>query len=244
MKKFTLLFALFITINAFSQALVYENTYIKAHDIQAYDDYIKNVFSNTHQQRLDAGIIVGWDVWKVVDNPSENFTHIFTTIYDVDMQEKIDAFQPKWPESLTERDWNMRGDDLRKVRDIVGVVKYVGLAQVRKSGADKVPEFMAFNVIKLKGEKWKSYESAEINGTKSIAKADKRVGWDFARRIDDYGTDISHTHITVDWYASHSDFLKSFMGSNVSDASKQYQNMLKLRDLKYRVLLKKHKSLR
>ena len=30
MKKFTLLFALFITINVFSQALVYENTYIKA----------------------------------------------------------------------------------------------------------------------------------------------------------------------------------------------------------------------
>ena len=53
----------------------------------------------------------------------------------------------------------------------------------------------------------------------------------FARRIDDYGTDISHTHITVDWYASHSDFLKSFMGSNVSDASKQYQNMLSTSDM-------------
>ena len=186
MKKYTLLFALLVTINVFSQTFVYENTYIKAHDIQAYDDYIKSVFSNTHQQRLDAGIIVGWDVWKVVDNPSESFTHIFTTIYDVDMQEKIDAFQPKWPESLTKRDWNMRGDDLRKVREIVGVVKYVGLAQVRKSDADQVPEFMAFNVIKLIGDKWKSYESAEINGTKSIAKADKRVGWDFARRIDYY----------------------------------------------------------
>ena len=244
MKKITLLFLLLFTSGVIAQGLVFENTYINAHDVQTYDNYIENVFSKVHQQRIDAGIIVGWDVWKVYDAPQENFTHIFTTIYQVDMQEKINAFEPEWSESLTERDWGMRSKDLKEVREIVGVVKYMGLAQVRKSGAADVPEFMAFNVIKLKGDKWKSYESAEINGTKSLSAQDNRVGWDFARRIDDYGTDISHTHVTVDWYSSHSDFLKSFMGSNISDADRAYQSMMKLRDLKYRVLLKKHKSLR
>ena len=92
--------------------------------------------------------------------------------------------------------------------------------------------------------KWKSYENAEINGTKSIAANSLREGWDFARRIDDYGTDISHTHVTVDWYASHEDYLKTMMGRNISDASKEYQQMMKLRDLRYRVLLKKHYSMR
>jgi len=245
MKKLALTFiAVFFSLQVFSQALIYENTYIKAHNIQAYDDYIENVFSNTHQQRLDAGIIVGWDVWKVVDNPQEGFTHIFTTIYEVDNQKAIDEFTPKPPENLSQRDWNLRSKDLSETREIMGVVKYMGLAQVRKAGADQVPDYMAFNVLKLKNEKWKSYEDAEINGTKSMGANDLRVGWDFARRIDDYGTDISHTHITVDWYDSHADFLKSFMGTNISDASKAYQSMLKLRDLKYRVLLKKHKSLR
>jgi hypothetical protein len=38
----------------------------------------RKCFSKTHQQRLDAGIIIGWDVWKVVDNPQENFTHMLT----------------------------------------------------------------------------------------------------------------------------------------------------------------------
>ena len=117
------------------------------------------------------------------------------------------------------------------------------LENVSEGGALEA-DFMAFNVLKLKNDKWKSYEDSEINGTKTIGANDLRVGWDFGRRIDDYGTDISHTHITVDWYESHADFLKSFMGTNVSDASKAYQAMLKLRDLKYRVLLKKHKSLR
>ena len=159
-------------------------------------------------------------------------------------RKSIDEFIPKRPENMSERDWNLRSKDLREIREIKGVVKYMGLAQIRKKGVEQVPGFMAFNVLKLKNDKWKSYEDSEINGTKTIGANDLRVGWDFGRRIDDYGTDISHTHITVDWYESHSDFLKSFMGTNVSDASKAYQAMLKLRDLKYRVLLKKHKSLR
>jgi hypothetical protein len=243
-KNFLTFIAVLFSLQIFSQSLVYENTYIKAHNIQAYDDYIENVFSNVHQQRIDAGIIVGWDVWKVVDNPQEGFTHIFTTVYEVDNQKSIDEFIPKRPENMSERDWNLRSKDLREIREIVGVVKYMGLAQIRKKGVEQVPDYMAFNVLKLKNEKWKSYEDSEINGTKNIGAKDLRVGWDFARRIDDYGTDISHTHITVDWYKSHADFLKSFMGTNISDASKAYQGMLKLRDLKYRVLLKKHKSLR
>ena len=245
MKNYFLTFiAVLLSLQLFAQSLVYENTYIKAHNIRAYDDYIENVFSNVHQQRIDAGIIVGWDVWKVVDNPQEGFTHIFTTVYEVDNQKSIDEFIPKRPENMSERDWNLRSKDLQEIREIKGVVKYMGLAQIRKKGVEQVPDFMAFNVLKLKNDKWKSYEDSEINGTKTIGANDLRVGWDFGRRIDDYGTDISHTHITVDWYESHSDFLKSFMGTNVSDASKAYQAMLKLRDLKYRVLLKKHKSLR
>ncbi|MDA0793861.1 MAG: hypothetical protein O3C13_04465 [Bacteroidetes bacterium] len=245
MKKISFLLIFFIsTVGVIGQNLVYEQTFIKAHNVSAYDDYIENVFAITHQQRLDAGIIVGWDVWKVVDNPSENFTHMLTTIYDIDMQSKIDEFQWTKPDYVSQRDLLIKGKDLEEVRDIVAVAKYMGLASIRKKGTPQVPEYLAFNLIKLKGDKWKSYEDAELNGTKSIDDNSIRVGWDFARRIDDYGTDISHTHVTVDWYTSHADYLKTFMGKDLQDASKEYQQMLKLRDLKYRVLMKLHKSMR
>ena len=151
--------------------------------------------------------------------------------------------EPTWGDGLFSRDATLRGGDLSSIREIVGVVKYMGLAQIRKQGIEEVPSYLVLNVIKLKNEKWKSYEDAEINGTKSLSENDLRVGWDFHRRIDDYGTDISHTHVTADWYDSHEGFLKSFMGSP-SDANKSYQNMLNLRDLRYRVLMKKHMSLR
>ncbi len=243
-KKYYLFILLLSSITITAQNLVFEQTFINAKNIQAYDNYIENVFSKTHQQRLDAGIIIGWDVWKVLDNPAENFTHMLTTVYDVEMQGKIDDFKWERPENVSQRDMQLRGKDLSEIREIVAVVKYMGLAQIRKEGGAEIPDFMSFNVIKLKGDKWKSYENAEINGTKSIAANSLREGWDFARRIDDYGTDISHTHVTVDWYASHEDYLKNMMGRNISDASKEYQQMMKLRDLRYRVLLKKHYSMR
>lgn len=244
MRKALLLIAiLFITNHSFAQQYVFENTYVKAHDIYVYDQYIESVFSKVHQQRIDQGIIVGWDVWKVIDNPAEGFTHMLTTIYKIEDQEKIDSFEPIWGDGLFERDAVLRGADLKEVREIVAVVKYVGLAQIRKPGIQEVPSYLVLNFIKLKNEKWKSYEEAEVSGTKTLSNNDLRVGWDFHRRIDDYGTDISHTHITADWFDSHANYLKSFMG-NPADADKSYQKMLQLRDLKYRVLLTKHKSLR
>jgi hypothetical protein len=242
-KYFTLFVALLISVSTFSQQIIFEATYVKAHDIAAYDEYIEHVFSKVHQQRIDKGLIIGWDVWKVVDNPQEDFTHMLTTIYQVENQKEINEFEPTWGDGLFSRDASLRGKDLRSIREIVGIVKYMGLAQIRKPGVEEVPSYLVMNIIKLKNEKWKSYEDAEINGTKSLSENDLRVGWDFHRRIDDYGTDISHTHVTADWYDSHESFLKSFMGSP-SDANKAYQKMLSLRDLKYRVLMKKHMSLR
>ena len=242
-KYFILIVVLLISVTSYGQQIIFEGTYVKAHDIEAYDEYIEHVFSKVHQQRIDKGLIIGWDVWKVVDNPGEGFTHMLTTIYQVENQERINEFEPTWGDGLFSRDATLRGGDLSSIREIVGVVKYMGLAQIRKQGIEEVPSYLVLNVIKLKNEKWKRYEDAEINGTKSLSENDLRVGWDFHRRIDDYGTDISHTHVTADWYDSHESFLRSFMGSP-SDANKAYQNMLNLRDLRYRVLMKKHMSLR
>ena len=44
----TLLF--FITVNG--QTLLYDNVFIKANDVQAYDDLIKNHFSKVHKERV------------------------------------------------------------------------------------------------------------------------------------------------------------------------------------------------
>ena len=56
--------------------------------------------------------------------------------------------------------------------------------------------------------------------------------------IDRIGTDISWTHFTVDWFDKYSDFLK-LNARPSGNATKGYQNMMKLRDLTNRVVLEK-----
>ena len=94
----------------------------------------------------------------------------------------------------------------------------------------------------LKNDQWETYEQAEINATKSIANTSVRVGWNFHRRIDDYGTDNYFSHVTVDWFDQYKDYLKLGMGP-LTDASKANQDWDELRELKKRVVMQKLISL-
>ena len=57
-KYYTLIAALLVSVTTFSQQIIFEGTYVKAHDIEAYDEYIEHVFSKVHQQRIDKGLII------------------------------------------------------------------------------------------------------------------------------------------------------------------------------------------
>ena len=82
MKKLFSIILLFTCFNSFSQELVFQQVFIKAHDVEAYDAFLKNHFSKIHQKRVDEGGLFAWDAWKVVDTPQEDFTHMVTYIYD------------------------------------------------------------------------------------------------------------------------------------------------------------------
>ena len=96
------------------------------------------------------------------------------------------------------------------------------------------------NYLKVKDNLYASYEKAEINGTKKIDKDDLRVGWNFHRRLDDYGSDTYFSHVTIDWYDSYRDYLKTSMGDLSDNADSDWD---KLRDLKKRVAMRKFLSI-
>ena len=50
MKKLFCIILLFTCFNSFSQELVFQQVFIKAHDIEAYDAFLKNHFSKIHQK--------------------------------------------------------------------------------------------------------------------------------------------------------------------------------------------------
>lgn len=234
MKNLLLSLLIILNFSSYSQTLVFDQMFVKAHDVDLYDSYLKDHFSKIMADRVESGSLYAWDVWKVIQNPQEDFTHMLTFIYDFDREDT------EWesPFSQIVNDAIMK--DISSIRDRVGRFKLNGLAFVRKDGAPSVPNVMVANFMKVKDNLYASYEKAEINGTKKIDKDDLRVGWNFHRRLDDYGSDTYFSHVTIDWYDSYRDYLKTSMGDLSDNADSDWD---KLRDLKKRVAMRKFLSI-
>ena len=114
----------------------------------------------------------------------------------------------------------------------------VNVAEVLQEGVTDYPDIAVMNLMKVMHDKYKAYEDIEIATTKKTAKGSPRKGWSLAKRIDRVGTKIAWSHFTVDWFDKYSDFLK-VSAQPSSNADKNYQKMMKLRDLTDRVVLKK-----
>lgn len=233
MKKYILSILIIISFSSKSQTLVFDQMFIKADDIDLYDDYITNHFSNIMGKRVENGTLHAWDVWKVIENPQEDFTHMITFIHDFDKEES--EWNNQEFSGLPEVVGEAIMKDVNVIRERVGRSKLNDLGSVRKKGAPAVPNIMVLNFMKVKDHLYKSYETAEIEGTKKMSENDLRVGWNFHRRLDDYGSDTYFSHITIDWYDTYRDYLKSNMG-DVSDSKDSEWN--RLRDLKKRVVMR------
>ena len=75
MKKLILILSFFIT-TSYSQNIAYDFTFINAEDVGAYDRNLKSKFQKVNQAYIDAGLILGWHVWKVVNGPQFPYTHL------------------------------------------------------------------------------------------------------------------------------------------------------------------------
>lgn len=234
MRSLLLTVILFFNFSSYSQTLVFDLFFIKAHDVDLYDSYLENHFSKIMKGRVENGSLYAWDVWKVVQNPQEDFTHMLTFIHDFDKEET------EWENPFSEIINDAVMKDVSSIRERVGRFKLNGLAYVRKDGAPSVPNIMVANFMKVKNDLYASYEKAEIDGTKKIGKDDIRVGWNFHRRLDDYGSDTYFSHVTIDWYNSYRDYLRTSMGDLPDNEDSEWN---KLRDLKKRVAMRKFISI-
>ena len=68
----------------------------------------------------------------------------------------------------------------------------------KKKGVDYLPQIMVLNFMSANAKKWGTYEKTELGYTKSIPDNSLRVGWNFHRRIDDYGSDKNFLMVEVD----------------------------------------------
>jgi len=240
MKKLFLSLFFIFSSYAFAQNIAFDFAFVDAEDINAYDENLKTKFQRINQNFIDDDRILGWHVWKVINGAQSSFTHLAVSIYDMDKMD--DDYTPKkWTEEFSDmteaelRDWAKKNRENRK---IVFETQMVNVAEVLQEGVTTYPDIAVMNLMKAKHGKYKSYEDLEMATTKSIRKGSLRKGWSLAKRIDRIGTEMAWTHFTVDWFDKYSDFLKSASGPS-SDANKNYEKMMGLRDLTNRIVLKK-----
>ena len=240
MKKVFFAIALFLSLQVFSQTIAFDFALIDAENIGAYDQNLKTKFQRLNQNYIDDGRILGWHVWKVINGAQSPFTHVAVTVYDLD---KIDDdYTPKkWSDEFTDmtqselREWATKNNQNRK---IIFETQLSNVAEVLQAVVTTYPDIAVLNFMKAQHGKYKAYEDLEKATTTSIAKGSSRKGWSFSKRIDRVGTEISWTHLTVDWFDKYSDFLKANTRPS-QNADKNYQNMMKLRDLTNRFVVEK-----
>ena len=244
MKKLILLFLLISSFFSFSQEnLLFEQTFVHAKDINAYDEYLKSNFSKIAKGRLDAGAIVGWDVWKAVPNQKNDYTHMITTITDISDDNDYDINYQELM-GMSEKAAELFFENADKIRTIKRRQLWNVLSNVDKNGNKKTggeaPQFMVLNFMKVHQLKdYNLYEELEISNTKKITTQDSRVGWTLHRRLDNLGTDVYYTHTTIDWYNSWKDFIKSNMGKTFGPENwpETWSEMDQIRDLRKRTLM-------
>ena len=248
MKKIFLLFLFAFTVTLSAQdKVVLKQTFIKVKEGTNYVEDLKTKFGEMAQKRIDAGYQLGWHLWEVVGNPQGGFTHIIVEPMLISQMEK-ERSREGWLKmreeaipGMTDSDWTTFMQGVRNKRDIFAEAIFVNVAEVKKDESVSLPETIGVvNWMKVKEGKFKTYENMEkALYTNGLDNNSLKSGWSLARRIDKYGTDLYWNYFTVDWYSSYSDYIKAAANITAWDADKNYENMMKVRDLRESVIIRK-----
>jgi hypothetical protein len=250
MKKQYFLFFLLIALSFNTNAqdkIVLKQTFIKVKPGNNYAEDLKTKFSKMAQERIDAGYQNGWHLWEVVGNPQAPFTHLIVEpvlISQMEKQMNSDGWKKMRSDALpdiTNEDWRKLMDDVREKREIVAEAMVVTVSDIKRDENVSLPDSVGVvNWMKVVEGKFKTYENMEKAIYKNgLDKKGLRTGWSMGKRIDKYGKDLYWNYLTVDWFSSYSDVIKLSANTPAWDADKNYQNIMKVRDLRESVIIRK-----
>ena len=249
MKKiYFLLLVLAFTFNATAQdKVVLKQTFIKVKPGNNYAEDLKTKFSKIAQERINSGYQIGWHLWEVVGNPQAPFTHLIVEPVLISQMEKQMSWD-NWKKmrsdalpDITNEDWRKFMDDVREKREIIAEAMVTTISDIKRDENVSLPDSVGVvNWMKVVEGKFKTYENMEKAIYKNgLNKKELRTGWSFGKRIDKYGTDLYWNYLTVDWFSNYSDVIKRSVNTPTWDADKNYQNMMKVRDLRESVIIRR-----
>lgn len=251
MKKFIMLIlTILLSSNAIAQDklyLVFEFMKVDNEQEVAYME-TESFWQKIHDQRVKAGDIIGWDLWRLQPGgEDQGFQYMTVNLYNdpVKMFEGAGDFQAAlksaYPD-ISENELNKTFSKTSKSRDLAVRIYLEQIDGTNDEFDIPLGTVAAINLMKVAPGNFDKYEKAESEVFKPFHQKEvdegRRASWGLLRYMSPNGSKAFATHITVDMYKDYKQFFMVNTNNNPPNKEQQkaMQEGVESRDLKYRYM--------
>ena len=250
MKKILALLVIMLLSNSiFAQDdlfLVFELMKVDNEQEQSYWE-TENFWEKIHQERVNSGDIVGWDLWQLSPGgETQGFQYMTVTLFNTakgmfeggNFMENVKKAYP----DLSEEDLTKKFNHTAKSRDLAVRIYLEQVATTTNESFDMPLGSVAFiNYMKVEMGKYGAYEKAETEVFQPMHQKavdnGSRSAWGLLRFMLPYGSDVYASHITYDMYKDLDQAMSDRTGGGDWDElteaqQKAVQDGIATRDLK------------
>ncbi len=246
MKKLLFIFALIFSFNSFAQDdlyLIFELMKVDNEQENAYAE-TENFWEKIHQQRVQSGEIIGWDLWSLQPSgEDQSFQYMTVTLFNSakamfdsggNFMENVKKAYP----DMSDDELNKKFNSTSKSRDLAIRIYLHRIATT--SGDFDMPLGTIAYINYMKASDYGVYEKAETEVFQPMHQKDVdngiRGSWGLLRFMLPAGSEAYATHITVDMFKDLDQALGSNQGGmgNLTEAQqKAIMDGLATRDMKW-----------
>ncbi len=245
MKKLLFTIALLFSFISFAQDdlyLIFELMKVDNEQENAYAE-TENFWEKIHQQRVQSGDIIGWDLWSLQPSgEDQNYQYLTVTLFNsakamFDGGNFMDNAKKAYP-NMSEADLTKKLNSAAATRDLAVRIYLHRIAST--SNDFEMPLGTICYINYMKATNSAAYEKAEMEVFQPMHQKEiengTRAAWGLMRFMLPAGSDAYATHIAYDMFKD----LDQALGSNPGDMSsmteaqqKAVQDGLATRDLKW-----------
>ena len=244
-KAFLILIVALFSWSTYSQETLYLTFELMKVEEGMGGDYweTETFWEKLHQQRVEKGDIIGWDLWALSPSGTgQGHQYMTVTLYNdpVKMMGGGTDFElireGAYP-NMSDFEWNNTMEQTVNSRDLAVVIY---LQEIAAAGGDyEMPlgTIARFNFMKAKPGQYNAYEELESTSFKGMHEqavaAGGEASWGLLRNMVGYGTEAYASHITVDMFEDWDQYFNASTDIEWTEEQLEaFNNIDGIRDLK------------
>ena len=249
--------AILLLFSGFStmQAQDNEDTLYLVFELMKVDNEQETAYAETeafwkkiHQERVKAGDILGWDLWRLLPGgEDQGYQYMTVTLFNdpVKMMSgggNLMANARKAYPKMSDQQLNAKLESSAKSRDLAVRIFLEQIATTEGDFEMKPGMVASMDLMKVDMGSYSDYESAEREIFQPMHQEQVDAGakgsWELLRVMVPYGSNTYASHITVNMYSGWEQVFSGYSGSEPSFANEMMvQKGLETRDMKWSYMI-------